>query len=177
MERELKMNAIEKKKIIVKDIENEFSDSEAIIVSDYSGLSVGDITDLRQRMFNEGFYVKVLRNRLTKRAFDNQKFEYPEELLKGQNIVFKSDDNIVGLSKILVSYQKEYENFEIKGGVLEGNYIDNKQIGELAKLPSKEELIAKTVGLIKGPLTGLVATLSSPVNGFINVLNNIKNNK
>ena len=125
MERELKMNAIEKKKIIVKDIENEFSDSEAIIVSDYSGLSVGDITDLRQRMFNEGFYVKVLRNRLTKRAFDNQKFEYPEELLKGQNIVFKSDDNIVGLSKILVSYQKEYERFEIKGGLLDGNYIDN----------------------------------------------------
>ena len=171
------MNAIEKKKIIVKDIENEFSDSEAIIVSDYSGLSVGDITDLRQRMFNEGFYVKVLRNRLTKRAFDNQKFEYPEELLKGQNIVFKSDDNIVGLSKILVSYQKEYERFEIKGGLLDGNYIDNKQIGKLAKLPSREELVAKTVGLIKGPLTGLVATLSSPVNSFINVLNNIKNNK
>tara|TARA_B100000131_G_scaffold287769_1_gene298647 strand:+ start:336 stop:851 length:516 start_codon:yes stop_codon:yes gene_type:complete len=171
------MNAIEKKKIIVKDIENEFSDSEAIIVSDYSGLSVGDITDLRQRIFNEGFYVKVLRNRLTKRAFDNQNFEYPEELLKGQNIVFKSDDNIVGLSKILVSYQKEYERFEIKGGLLDGNYIDNKQIGKLAKLPSKEELVAKTVGLIKGPLTGLVATLSSPVNSFINVLNNIKNNK
>ena len=171
------MNAIEKKKIIVKDIENEFSDSEAIIVSDFSGLSVGDITDLRQRMYKEGFYVKVLRNRLTKRAFDNQKFEYPKELLKGQNIVFKSDDNIVGLSKILVSYQKEYERFEIKGGLLDGNYIDNKQIGKLAKLPSKEELVAKTVGLIKGPLTGLVATLSSPVNSFINVLNNIKNNK
>tara|TARA_Y100001970_G_scaffold290551_1_gene424661 strand:- start:10981 stop:11496 length:516 start_codon:yes stop_codon:yes gene_type:complete len=171
------MSAIEKKKEIVKNIETEFADSEAIIVSNYSGLTVGDITDLRQRIFNEGFYVKVLRNRLTKRAFDNNKFEYPEELLTGQNIVFKSDDNIVGLSKLLVSYQKEYENFEIKGGVLEGNYIDNKQISKLAKLPSKEELIAKTVGLIKGPLTGLVATLSSPVNGFINVLNNIKNNK
>ncbi|RAP27373.1 50S ribosomal protein L10 [Candidatus Marinamargulisbacteria bacterium SCGC AG-333-B06] len=171
------MSSLDTKKEIVKNIEAEFSNSEAIIISDYSGLKVSDITDLRQQLFKEGFYVKVLRNRLTKRAFDNNKYDYPAELLTGQNIVFKSDDNIVGLSKLLVSYQKEYESFEIKGGLLEGNYIDNKQISKLAKLPSKEELIAKTVGLIKGPLTGLVATLSSPVNGFINVLNNIKNNK
>ena len=88
------MSAIEKKKEIVKNIETEFADSEAIIVSNYSGLTVGDITDLRQRIFNEGFYVKVLRNRLTKRAFDNNKFEYPEELLTGQNIVFKSKNVI-----------------------------------------------------------------------------------
>tara|TARA_B100000700_G_scaffold241730_1_gene269148 strand:- start:35 stop:550 length:516 start_codon:yes stop_codon:yes gene_type:complete len=171
------MSAIEKKKEIVKNIETEFKDSEAIIISNYSGLSVSDITDLRKRVFKEGFFVKVLRNRMTKRAFDANKFECPEELLTGQNIIFKSDDNIVGLTKLLVSYQKDYESFEIKGGLLDGKYIDSKQIGTLAKLPSKEELIAKTIGLIKGPLTGLVATLSSPVNSFINVLNNIKNNK
>ena len=109
--------------------------------------------------------------------FQKLNCEVPSDLLIGQNIIFKSDDNIVGLSKLLISYQKEYENFEIKGGVLEGNYIDSSQISELAKLPSKEELIAKTVGLIKGPLSGLVATLSNPINSFINVLNNIKKNK
>ena len=171
------MSALKNKEKIVNNIESEFQDSEAIIISDYSGLTVEDITELRQRIFKEGFYVKVLRNRLVKIAFDSSKFDYPETLLTGQNIYCKSDDNIVGLTKLLVSYQKEYENFEIKGGLLEGNYIDNKQISTLAKLPSKEELVAKTVGLIKAPLTGLVATLSSPVNSFINVLNNIKNNK
>ena len=167
------MSALKNKEKIVNNIESEFQDSEAIIISEYSGLTVEDITELRQRMFKEGFYVKVLRNRLVKRAFDSSKFDYPDTLLTGQNIYCKSDDNIVGLTKLLVSYQKEYENFEIKGGLLEGNYIDNKQISTLAKLPSKEELVAKTVGLIKAPLTGLVATLSSPVNSFINVLNNI----
>jgi len=171
------MSAIEQKKIIVNEIESEFKDAEAIIVSNYSGLKVNDINDLRSRIYNDGFYAKVVKNRLTKRVFQKLNCEVPSDLLIGQNIIFKSDDNIVGLSKLLISYKKEYENFEIKGGVLDGNYIDSSQVSELAKLPSKEELIAKTVGLIKGPLSGLVATLSNPINSFINVLNNIKKNK
>ena len=81
------------------------------------------------------------------------------------------------MSKILVDFSKENENLSVKGGVLEGKFISNEEITKLSKLPSKAELIAKTVGLIKGPLTGLVGTLSNPINGFINVLNNIKNNK
>ena len=171
------MSKIEEKKALLEQISKEFNDAEAVLISDYSGVSATNMVDLRKQIFNLGLSAKVVKNRIIKRWFDANNYKLPDNLLKGQNIYLKTEDNIVGLSKIIVDYAKENESFQIKGGVLYGNYIDEQQIKDLAKLPSKEELIAKSVGLVKSPLTGLVLTLSSPLNAFINVLNNIKNKK
>ncbi len=171
------MRAIEIKKKIVDEVTSEYKDSDAIFISDYSGLNVAQITDLRSELGRAGFKATVQKNRLIQRVFKNIGIDVPQQVLKGQNIFFTTDSDVVQLSKILVNFSKDNEKFEIKGGVLEGGFVDHKQVSKLATLPSKPELIAKTVGLIKGPLSGLVGTLSSPVNGFINVLNNIKNNK
>ena len=81
------------------------------------------------------------------------------------------------MSKDIVNFSKENEKLTIKGGFLSEDFIDVKTVNQLAKLPSRDELIAKTVGLIKAPVTGLVMTLASPVSGLINVLNNIKSKK
>ena len=171
------MSKLEIKKDLLTQIANDYNESEAIIISDYSGISATDIVELRQQIFKQGFRAKVIKNRMIKRWFETQQYDVPDNILKGQNIFLKTDNNVVGLSKLLVDFTKENESFQIKGGILNGDYIDEKQIKHLSKLPSKEDLIAKTVGLIKSPLTGLVLTLSSPLNAFINVLNNIKNNK
>jgi large subunit ribosomal protein L10 len=171
------MSNLELKKEKVKLIEDNFRGSEALIISDYQGLSVSDMTELRGQVREKGFSATVIKNRLFDLAAKNIDYEIPKELLKGQNIFFKAEKDVVELSKILIKFSKSNENLKVKGGVLDGKYITDKEVDALSKLPSKDELIAKTVGLIKGPLTGLVGTLSNPINGFINVLNNIKNNK
>jgi len=171
------MSNLDLKKKRVKEISEEFSGAEAFIISGYKGLNVEKITDLRDKVRQGGFTSTVLKNRLFSLSSKSNGVDIPKDVLKGQNIFFKADTGVVELSKILVSFSKENEGLTVKGGVLEGNFISDEEITKLSKLPSKAELIAKTVGLIKGPLTGLVGTLSNPINGFINVLNNIKNNK
>lgn len=171
------MSNLQLKKESIKTISNQFENSEALIISGYKGLNVTALTDLRSKVRERGYEARVIKNRLFKIAMEKTQYNIPDEVLKGQNIYFKAEKDVVGLSKILLDFSKENESLKVKGGVLEGKFISDNQVVELSKLPSKEELIAKTVGLIKGPLTGLVGTLSNPINGFINVLNNIKNNK
>ena len=165
------------KELKVKELIDLFDDKEGIVVSDYSGLNANDITDLRKKVRNAGCSAKIEKNRMVKRSFDSIKLSYPEGLLTGPNIYFKVDSGMPDLCKLLVDFAKENESFNIKGAILDGEYIDSDQVNDLSKLPSREELIAKTVGLIKSPLSGLVGTLSNPLRGFINVLNNVKNNK
>mgnify|MGYP003960915515 CR=1 FL=1 len=171
------MSNLDLKKKQVERISEQFSDSEAFIISGYKGLNVEQLTELRSKVRDGGFTSTVIKNSIFSFSSKSLGLDIPKEILKGQNIFFKADKDVVGLTKILVGFSKINENLSLKGGVLEGSFISNDQVTELSKLPSKAELIAKTVGLIKGPLTGLVGTLSSPINGFINVLNNIKNNK
>ena len=171
------MTKKEDKKQVVESLISKVQDAEAVIVSDYSGLDVAAITILRKEIAKEGFEAQVIKNTMVNRAFENLKLQYPEALLKGPNIFFRANNDVVKLSKLLVSFGKENEHFELKGGFLNGNYIDQSEIRTLAQLPSQDELLAKAIGLIKAPLTGLVARLSSPINGVIGVLNNIKNNK
>ena len=169
--------SVDEKKKKVDDIVKQYSESESFIISEYKGLNVEQMNEIRSLVRNAGYSASVIKNRLFQRAAGSMSIEIPKETLKGQNVFFRADKDVVELSKILVKFSKNNESLSLKGGVLDGGFIDDKQIVELSKLPSKTELIAKTVGLIKGPLTGLVGTLSNPINGFINVLNNIKNNK
>ena len=163
------------KQELVNELTAEVSENEALIISDYKGLKVTDIDALRKSLAAEGFKAKVTKNRLIKRAFDGLTIELPEGVLKGQNMFFQTKDNVVGLTKILVKYSEENENLKIKGGIFDGQFIGTEKIDQLSKLPSKEVLIAKLIGQMKAPMSRLTATLSSPVNGLVGVLTNIKN--
>ena len=142
------------KELKVKELIDLFDDKEGIVVSDYSGLNANDMTDLRKKVRDAGCSAKIEKNRMVKRSFESIKLSYPEGLLTGPNIYFKVDSGMPDLCKILVDFAKENENFNIKGAILDGEYIDGDQVKDLSKLPSREELIAKTVGLIKSPLNG-----------------------
>lgn len=162
---------------IINNSYEQLNDSQGVIVADYRGTDVSSMSELRNQLREKGSSATVQKNTLTKIVFNKLKLEYPDEMLKGPSIVINSKKEPVLMSKVIVDFAKSNENFTIKGGFLDSEYLSVDSIDELAKLPTKPELIAKTVGLIKAPLTGLVSTLSSPVNGFINVLDNIKNKK
>lgn len=171
------MNNLDVKKDIVNQLTEDLKSSEAILVSGYSGISVNDLTTLRKSLTKEGLKGRVIKNSMVSRTLDSLGYDYPSEVIKGQNIYFYTESDVANLTKIISDYNKENENLTIKGGFLNGDFIDQEQIKTLAKLPSKEQLIAKVIGLIKSPISGLVGTLSNPINSFVSVLNNIKNNK
>lgn len=171
------MSNIELKEKKVEYLVENISNSRGLIIADYSGLSVTELSELRGNLREVGSFATVFKNGVTRRALGKLNRNYPEELLKGPNIIVYSETDAVGMSKKVVDFSKNNEKLTIKGGFLSEDYIDIKMIDQLAKLPSREELIAKAIGLIKSPITGLVMSLSSPVNGLVNVLNNIKSKK
>jgi len=173
MEKVIKQKKVDELASIRKLVE----ESKFTVVTDYRGLNVTTITELRNQLRSNDAKAKVCKNTLARIVLKEKSIDYPEQLLQGPSMVVTSATDASSLSKILVKFSKENEAFEIKGGVLDNEFIDNAVITELSKLPSKEELIAKTVGQIKSPLTGLVASLSSPINGFINVLRSIQDKK
>ena len=160
---------------IVDTLESEFSDASMIILSDYTGINVNEMSDLRKELASKGFHAKISKNRLVKRAFKKLNYNVEDSLLKGQNIFFNSKEDTVGLSKSLVDFAKNNEKLKIKGGLLDGNFVSTDEIVNLSKLPSKEELIAQLIGQLKNPINKFVMTLSNPINGFAHVLTNIKN--
>ena len=171
------MSNIELKEKQVENLTKNIEEARGLIIAQYSGLTVTELTDLRTRLRANGSFATVFKNGITRRALGKLNRTYPEELLKGPNILVYSTTDAVNMSKEVVNFSKENEKLAIKGGFLSEDYIDIKMINQLAKLPSRDELIAKAVGLIKAPITGLVMSLSSPVNGLVNVLNNIKSKK
>ena len=171
------MSVIQEKQKKVDQLTENLKQSRGIIVANYRGLTVTELTDLRSRLRKYGSKATVYKNGITKRAFQISERKCPEDLLKGPNILVTTDTDAVNMSKQVVDFSKETEKLTIKGGFLSEDYIDDKMINQLAKLPSRDELIAKAVGLIKAPLSGLVMRLASPVNGLVNVLNNIKEEK
>ena len=166
----------EENKREVERIRDKIGKHEAIIITDYRGLNVSSIGELRRQLKDNQIEYKVLKNSLCKIALSDMKLSQIEEIFIGPTAIAFSNDPIIS-SKILVKFSKGNEALKIKGGVFERKFITTDEVMVLSKLPSREELIAKVVGGIKSPLTGLVNVLSGPIRGLVLVLNQIKEKK
>jgi len=167
----------QQKEQALKGLKNKIADSNSLVISTFSNLTVNDDQNLRGQLRQENVSYEVAKKTLLKKAFsDNKVHGLPESELLGNISVATSQDEVAG-AKILSKFAKGRENFKIIGGILNQVWVDANKIAELAKLPSKLELIAKTVGTIKAPLTGFVNVLSGNTRGLVNVLNAIKNSK
>lgn len=167
----------QEKKDTVTEIVGKLNAASIVFVSDFRGLTVSQITNLRSALRKDEAEAKVYKNKLAKRAFDESGIEYDENLLKGPSLFITTTSDVAKVSKILVTYGKDQEAFKIKGGFLDKKIIDEQAIKELADLPSRDELIARVVGQIKAPITGFVTQLSSPIRGIVGVLNSIEKKK
>jgi len=167
----------QQKEQALKGLKNKIADSNSLVISTFSNLTVNDDQNLRGQLRQENVSYEVAKKTLLKKAFSDNKVQgLIESELLGNISVATSQDEVAG-AKILSKFAKGRENFKIIGGILNQVWVDANKIAELAKLPSKLELIAKTVGTIKAPLTGFVNVLSGNTRGLVNVLNAIKNSK
>ncbi len=163
----------------VKNLEQQLDQVQALFLANYSGLSVKDQQELRAKVKEAGGYLKVTKNTLLKIALKNKGFDVEtlSEALTNQNITLFATDDPVAPLKVMVEFAKEHEKPEVKAGFLGKETLPLEKITQLASLPSKDELIAKLMRTIQGPMSGLVNVLSAPTRNLVYALNTIKEKK
>jgi len=149
---------------------DKFSSSEVTIWTDYQGLNVAEISDLRNRLREAGAKYHVTKNRLVRRALVHLDYPVPEEYLAGPTAICFCGENIASAARLLVDAERAHRSLAIKGGLTKTGILAREDIRQLASLPSREVLIAQVVGGIQSPLRGLVTVLSAPLRGFVTVL-------
>lgn len=162
------------KQDILNNINQKIKNSKSLVISVFDKLPVNQDQELRKELRKNNVKHEVIKKTLLKKSFTENKIDgLPENELIGNISLSASEDEVMG-AKVLANFAKDKDDFKIIGGLLNSVWVDANKILELAKLPTKPELIAKTVNTIKAPLSGFVNVLSGNVRGLVNVLNNIK---
>jgi large subunit ribosomal protein L10 len=160
----------EKKQELVKSYVEEFSRSQAAILTDYRGLSVAELNRLRNKMREAGSGYHVVKNRLVKLALREAGLPVPEELLQGPTAIGYCYEDVIAPAKVLTEYTKESKMLAIKGGILGDRVIDVEAISSLADLPPRDVLLAQLLSGVQSPVAGLVNVLSGTLRGLVTVL-------
>lgn len=165
----------QKKSQILADLEEEFKTAKSTAFTSYSGITVAQIQELRQRLREASARMVIAKKTLIQLAAKNAGLkEIPAESMEGPvAVVFSHEDEMAGL-QILHKSKKDFEQVEIIGGVFDGEVLDKAKAQQLAKLPGKEALLGQIVGLLAAPLRGFVGVGSSLVGGFVRVVNGVK---
>jgi len=168
---------VEKKKEIVKNLKEKIDSASVLLISNYRGVSVKQITELRKSLITEDSEYKIVKNTLIGRALKDAGFEQLNEHLAGPTGLLLGYSDPVGPLKVLVEFIEDIEKGEIKAGIVEKTVIDGKGIAAMAKLPPKEELLAKVVGSLQSPIYGFVNVLQGNIRKLVYALNAIKDKK
>ncbi len=166
------------KELKVEEIYQKLSQSSSVIFTDFKGLTVAELSQLRAKLREVGAEYRIVKNTLALRAFQRY---FPqgnvEEYLKGPTAFTYCYGDPFGILKILMDFSKNHEDLKLKGGIIDGELYNSKEIKELANLPPKEVLLAKLIGGINTPLTRLVFGLKWPINQLVWALETIKKEK
>jgi large subunit ribosomal protein L10 len=165
------------KQQIVDEIKEKFKKAEAVVLVDYRGLDVQEVTELRKRFRDAGVDYKVYKNTLMTRALTELNNEGLVPYLTGPNAVALGYDDPVMPAKIISDFAKDHNKPEIKVGMVSELLIDAEQVKALASLPSKEVLVAQVLYGFNAPVTGLVNVLQGNIRNLVYALNAISEKK
>ena len=143
---------VEIKQQKVDAIAEQLKNSVSTIIVDYRGLSVAQVTELRQQLREAGLEYKVYKNTLVRRAAEAAGIEGLEEFLTGPNAIAFSNEEVVAPAKILADFAKENEALEIKAGVIEGSVVSAEQVNTIGSLPSKDGLVSMLLSILQAPV-------------------------
>lgn len=136
----------------VEEIVENMNNASSMVVVDYRGLTVEEVTDLRKQLRESGVKMSVLKNKLLQRAAEQAGLEDLKDVFSGPTAVaFASDDAVAG-PKIMHNFAKDHDALEIKGGVIDGKVASIDQINQFATLPSFEELLATLANILQAPV-------------------------
>ena len=161
----------------VKILTDKLETASAVYFTDYLGLDVESITNLRSEFFHASVEFRVTKNTLLKLAADKMNIEGLDNFLVGSTAIAISFDEPTSPAKVLKSFTKEYDKPNVKAILFDGEVLEGSEYKKFANLPSKDELLSKFVIMLNSQMTILARTISSPMENLVNVLNNLKNEK
>lgn len=156
----------EQKTAVVKELAGELKDAQAIFAVDYRGISVPQAAELRSGLRDADARFRVVKNRLTLRAADEAGTETLKEYLEGPTALTFVKGDAALAAKTIFRLGSEWELLSFKGGLLEGETLDEDSFKQIARLPGREQLDAQFAGIVASPLTGLVRGLGSMIQGL-----------
>lgn len=152
----MKEQVLKQKQAIISEIKENIENSKSLVLVDYRGLDVAELTELRKRFREENVLYKVYKNTMMDFAFKELGYEDILESLEGPNAVAFSMEDPIAAARISHEFAKDHENLEIKVGYLEGEFMDTEKVQKIASIPSRETLLAKLFGSIKAPVSNFV---------------------
>ncbi len=168
---------LSQKKQAVADIAEQLKNAVSGVVVDYTGISVEADTKLRAELRAASVHYSVKKNSLISRAATEAGLGEMNDVLKGASALAISDSDLVAPAKILAKFAEDHDSFKLKAGFIEGKVVGEAEIQALAKLPSKEVLVAKALGGLNAPISGFVMVLNANLRGLAVALNAIAEQK
>ncbi len=161
-----------RKEQVVSELKDVFKQSGIIVAARYAGITVAEMSSLRNKMRENSANVRVAKNRLARIAIEKSPTEGMKHLLVDQIVLMYSEDPVTA-AKISVEFAKTNENLKIVGGAMGEKILDSDGVIEVAKLPSREEVLSSISALLLAPGSGLAANLVGPASAIAGVLENV----
>ncbi|MBO6233504.1 MAG: 50S ribosomal protein L10 [Clostridia bacterium] len=150
---------LNQKKEEVSALASKIKEAKLVLLTDYRGINVEDVTNLRAELRNAKAEYKVIKNNITRRALAESGIEGLEDQLVGPTAVIMCDEDYLEPTKAIYKFSKENDFYKIKGGVIEGKVMTAEEIITLAKLPSRETLLSMLAGALLGNISKLAVAL------------------
>lgn len=166
-----------KKHEVVADLSEMLSQAKCLYLTDFTGLDVAAITELRRRLTEARVEYVVVKNTLARRALAGGPYEGLSEHLSGPNAFALSREDVVTAAKILTEFAREREKPQIRAGAIEGRVVSIDEIRRIAALPPRDQLLAQVVGCARAPIAGLVYTLSGLLSKFVRTVDAVREQK
>lgn len=152
-------NSINQKVKEVEELAEKIKKAKLVLLTDYKGINVADITEIRAKLRGVNAEYKVIKNNITRRALQAANIEGLEEFMEGTTAVILGYEDYLEPSKVIYEYTKNNDFYKIKAGIIEGKVTSSEEIITLAKLPSRETLIAQLAGALLGNISKLAVAL------------------
>jgi len=167
---------LEQKQAVVAEVSAQLSKAQAVILAEYRSIPVRDMTELRKRARGSGVYLRVLKNTLARRAVAGTPFKGLSEKMVGP-LAYGISSDPVAAAKVLHEFARDHEKFVIKAGAMPNVVMSAREVADLAKLPSRRELLAKLVATMQAPIAKFVRTLNEVPGKFARTLAAVRDHK
>ena len=167
---------LEEKQAVVAEVSEQVAGAQAIVLAEYRGLEVGNLTTLRREARKSGVYLRVLKNTLARRAVKDTPFEKLADQMVGP-LMYGISSDPVNAAKVLSEFAKGNDKFVIKGGGMPNAVISAKEVTALANMPSREQLLATLAATLQAPIAKFARTLNEVPTSFARALAAVRDQK
>lgn len=167
---------LEEKQAVVAEVSAQVASAQAIVLAEYRGLEVGNLTNLRREARKSGVYLRVLKNTLARRAVKDTPFEKLADQMVGP-LMYGISSDPVNAAKVLSDFAKGNDKFVIKAGAMPNAVISAKDVAALAAMPSREQLLATLAATLQAPIAKFARTLNEVPTSFARALAAVRDQK